>query len=65
MMTKEMIMMNKKMIETESWPICEMNVFPSTMDETRLWLEEMDMLLARRNEFVLIYPPVVKKKNHP
>ncbi|EHZ6873240.1 hypothetical protein K6N86_002968 [Providencia rettgeri] len=62
MMTKEMIMMNKKMIKTESWPICEMNVFPSTMDETRLWLEEMDMLLARRNEFVLIYPPVVKKE---
>lgn len=30
-MTKEMIMMNKKMIKTESWPICEMNVFPSTV----------------------------------
>ncbi|MBQ0267667.1 hypothetical protein J7T18_05030 [Providencia huaxiensis] len=62
MIKKEMIMMNKNMIKTENWPICEMNVFPSTMDETRLWLEEMDMLLARRNEFVLIYPPVVKKE---
>lgn len=33
-MTTEMIVMSKNMIKTENWPICEMNVFPSTMEHT-------------------------------
>lgn len=36
-----------------------------TLDETRLWLEEMDMLLARRAQFVLVYPPVKQSKEKP
>lgn len=55
-------MTNKKMIKIEEWPVCVLNIFPSSLDETRLWLEEMDLLLARRSEFVLIYPPITKKE---
>lgn len=57
----EIIMQNKIMVNTNSWPVCIMNAFPSTMDETRLWLEEMDLLLARRAQFTLVYPPTAPK----
>lgn len=33
-MTTEMIVMSKNMIKTENWPICEMNIFPSTMERS-------------------------------
>lgn len=55
-------MQNKIMVNTSNWPICIMNAFPSSMDETRLWLEEMDLLLARRAQFSLIYPPIAPKE---
>lgn len=55
-------MQNKIMVNTSNWPICIMNTFPSSMDETRLWLEEMDLLLARRAQFSLIYPPTAPKE---
>lgn len=55
-------MQNKIMVDTNSWPVCVMNAFPSSMDETRLWLEEMDLLLARREQFSLVYPPIAPKE---
>ncbi|WP_369311371.1 hypothetical protein [Providencia rettgeri] len=55
-------MQNKIMVDTNSWPVCVMNAFPSSMDETRLWLEEMDLLLARRELFTLVYPPMETKE---
>ncbi|HGN1704915.1 TPA: hypothetical protein ACKRTE_000736 [Providencia rettgeri] len=55
-------MPNKIMINTGSWPVCVMNSFPSSLDETRLWLEEMDLLLSKREQFVLVYPPIVSKE---
>ncbi|MEX9785058.1 hypothetical protein [Providencia manganoxydans] len=58
-------MPNKTIINTVEWPVCVINTFPETMDETRLWLEEMDLLLARRLQFALIYPPVQKPKGKP
>ena len=61
MTNNEIIMQNKIMVDTNSWPVCIMNAFPSTMDETRLWLEEMDLLLARRAQFTLVYPPTAPK----
>ncbi|WP_273827499.1 hypothetical protein [Providencia rettgeri] len=55
-------MQNKIMVNTNDWPVCVMNAFPSSMDETRLWLEEMDLLLARREQFSLVYPPITPKE---
>lgn len=54
-------MFNKVIVNTNDWPVCIMNSFPSSMDETRMWLEEMDLLLSKREQFTLIYPPVAPK----
>ncbi|HBO25028.1 MAG TPA: hypothetical protein DD649_19400 [Providencia sp.] len=54
-------MSNKVIVNTDNWPICTLNSFPSSMDETRLWLEEMDLLLSKREQFALVYPPVAPK----
>ncbi|OAT54472.1 hypothetical protein [Providencia heimbachae] len=54
-------MLNKVIVNVQNWPICTINSFPETMDETRLWLEEMDLLLAKREQFALIYPPMAPK----
>ncbi len=51
-------MANKIIVSTENCYVCVMNTFPTSMDETRLWVEEMDLLLARREQFVLVYPPI-------
>lgn len=61
----ELGMQNKTIIDTAEWPVCVIHSFPKTLDETRLWLEEMDMLLARRAQFVLVYPPVKQSKEKP
>ncbi|EKT62522.1 hypothetical protein [Providencia burhodogranariea] len=58
-------MSNKIIINTDEWPVCVLNSFPSTMDETRLWLEEMDLLLARRAQFVLVYPSIKQSSEKP
>lgn len=55
-------MQNKIVIDTTEWPVCVIKSFPETVDETRLWLEEMDLLLAKRMQFALVYPPVKQKK---
>ena len=54
-------MFNKVIVNINDWPVCIMNSFPSSMDETRMWLEEMDLLLSKREPFILIYPPVAPK----
>ncbi|WER20680.1 hypothetical protein P2E05_11185 [Providencia stuartii] len=55
-------MQNKIVVDTTEWPVCVIKSFPETVDETRLWLEEMDLLLAKRMQFALVYPPVKQKK---
>ncbi|MCW2254943.1 hypothetical protein M2263_001034 [Providencia alcalifaciens] len=58
-------MQNKIAINTDNWTICVLNSFPSAMDETRLCLDEMDFLLARRAQFALVYPPTKQSTGKP
>ncbi|EKT57445.1 hypothetical protein [Providencia sneebia] len=58
-------MQNQTIIDTGNWPVCVLNTFPATMDETRLWLEEMDSLLNKERIFTLIYPPIEQPKGQP
>ncbi|UBX48418.1 hypothetical protein LDO51_14885 [Providencia alcalifaciens] len=54
-------MNNSIMINTQNWPVCVMNTFPTTMMETQSWLSELEQLLAKKTPFVLIYPPMESK----
>ena len=48
-------------VDMAQWPICVMNAFPSNMEETKAWVEEMDLILERKNAFCLVYPPITTK----
>lgn len=54
-------MNNSIMINTQNWPVCTMNTFPSSIIETQSWLSELEQLLAKKAPFVLIYPPMEQK----
>ncbi|HHR6403625.1 TPA: hypothetical protein ACS8BP_000253 [Providencia alcalifaciens] len=54
-------MSNNVIINTQDWPCCSMNRFPSTMVETQSWLSELEQLLEKKTSFVLIYPPMEPK----
>lgn len=57
-------MTNNTIINIQDWPVCSMNTFPSSMDETQQWLAELELLLAKKESFSLIYPPM-KPKGKP
>ncbi|HHR5881348.1 TPA: hypothetical protein ACS7XF_001275 [Providencia alcalifaciens] len=54
-------MNNSIMINIQNWPVCTMNTFPTSMMETQSWLSELEQLLAKKTQFVLIYPPMEPK----
>ncbi len=48
-------------VDMALWPVCIINKFPSNMTETKQWVEEMDLILERKKDFCLVYPPITTK----
>ncbi|MGR6439357.1 hypothetical protein ACU42Y_13635 [Proteus mirabilis] len=48
-------------MSVDQFPIITMQVFPETLEHANNWIAEMDLVLAQKQNFVLVYPPINKK----
>lgn len=48
--------MSFEVLSIENFPSVEIQKFPSSVEETTLWLNELDQLLSEDKPFVLVYP---------
>lgn len=48
--------MSFKVLSIENFPSVEIHQFPSSVEETILWLNELDQLFREGEPFVLVYP---------
>ncbi|SPY98156.1 Uncharacterised protein [Proteus mirabilis] len=52
---------NFTIMSVDQFPIITMQVFPETLEHANNWIAEMDLVLAQKQNFVLVYPPINKK----